>query len=72
MAFVVGGQASGIQSRSLRTETKNLEIPDGEDVDVLPRPAYISFSTNLMRIFMNFELLFSLSLNSKRSFYLLA
>ena len=31
-------QASGIQSRSLRTETRNLEIQDGEDVHVLRRP----------------------------------
>ena len=33
MAFVVVGQASGIQNRNLRTETWNLDIQDGEDVD---------------------------------------
>ena len=37
MAFVVGGQASRIQ-RSLRTETRNLEIQNGEDVDVQRTP----------------------------------
>ena len=35
---MVGGQTSEIQSRSLRTETRTLEIQDGEDVDVLRRP----------------------------------
>ena len=35
---VVDGQASGIQSRSHRTETRNLEFKDGEDVEVLRRP----------------------------------
>ena len=35
---MVGEQTSGIQSRSLRAETRNLEIQDGEDVDVLQRP----------------------------------
>ena len=35
MAFVVGEQTSGIQSRSLRTETGNLKIRDDEEVDVL-------------------------------------
>ena len=35
----VHGQTSEIHSRSLRTETRNLEIQDGEDVDVLRRPS---------------------------------
>ena len=35
--FVIGEQISGIQSRSLWTETRNLKIQDGEDVDVLRR-----------------------------------
>ena len=39
---MVGGQASGIQSRCLRTETRNLEIQDGEDVDVLRRPGRVN------------------------------
>ena len=38
VAFVVGRETFRIQSKSLRTETKNLEIQDGEDVDVLWRP----------------------------------
>lgn len=38
VVFVVGGQASGIQSSSFRTETGNLKIKDGADVDVLMRP----------------------------------
>ena len=32
------GCSSVIQSRSLRTVTRNLEIQDGEDVDILRRP----------------------------------
>ena len=39
IAFVLGEQTSGIETRSLRTGTRNLEIQDGEDVDVLRRPA---------------------------------
>ena len=35
---MVGGQTFGIETRSLGTETRNLEIQDGEDVDVLRRP----------------------------------
>ena len=38
MAFVVGEQTSGIPSRNFWAETWNLEIQDGEDVDVLRRP----------------------------------
>ena len=38
MTIVVGGQTFGIETRSLGTETRNLEIQDGEDVDVLRRP----------------------------------
>ena len=38
MVYVVGGQSFEIQSRSLRTERRNLENQDGEDVDVLRRP----------------------------------
>ena len=37
---MVGGQTSGIQNSSLRAETRNLEIQDGEDVDVLRRPGH--------------------------------
>ena len=40
---MVGGQASRIQTKSLRTETRNLKIQDGEDVDVLRRPGLNSF-----------------------------
>ena len=36
--LVVGDQTFGKQSRSPRTETRNLEIQGGEDVDVLRRP----------------------------------
>ena len=31
-------QTSEIQSLNLRTETRNLEIQDGKDVDVLQKP----------------------------------
>ena len=37
---MIGDQTSGIQSRYLRTETRNLKIQDGEDVDVQRRPAF--------------------------------
>ena len=40
MTFVVGGQTFGIETRSLGTETSNLEIQDGEDVNVLRRPGF--------------------------------
>ena len=40
IAFVLDEQASGIETRSHRTGTKNLKIKDGEDVDVLWRPVY--------------------------------
>ena len=33
MTFVVGGHASGKQSRGLRTDTRDLKIQDCEDVD---------------------------------------
>ena len=33
-----GEQTSRIQSRSLRTETRNSKIEDDEDIDVLERP----------------------------------
>ena len=46
MTFVVGGQTFGIETRSLGTETRNLEIQDGEDVDVLRRPD-LTFKVNL-------------------------
>ena len=36
---MIGDQTSGIQSRCLRAETRNLKIQNGEDVDVLRRPA---------------------------------
>ena len=45
MTFVVGGQTFGIETRSLGTETRNLEIQDGEDVDVLRRPDSESIGT---------------------------
>ena len=35
---LVGEQTAWIQSRTLRTETRNLKIQDGKDVDVLRRP----------------------------------
>ena len=35
---MISDQTSGIQSKSLRMETRNLKIQDGEDVDVLRRP----------------------------------
>ena len=38
MAFVFGEQTSRIETRTPRTETRNLKILDGEDVDVLRRP----------------------------------
>ena len=38
MAFLVCEQASGMLSKSHRTETRNCEIQDGEDVDVLRSP----------------------------------
>ena len=38
MAFVVSSLTSRMQSKSLRTETRNLKIQDGEDVEVLRRP----------------------------------
>ena len=38
MAFVVGEQTSRTQWKSLWTETRNLKIQNGEDVDVLRRP----------------------------------
>ena len=38
MTFLVGEQTFGVETRSLGTETRNLEIQDGEDVDVLRRP----------------------------------
>ena len=37
---MIGDQTSGIQSRYLRTETRNLKIQGGEDVDVQRRPAF--------------------------------
>ena len=43
MAFVICEQPSGIQNRSLRTETRNLKIQDGEDIDVLRRPEHNQF-----------------------------
>ena len=36
--IVFGEQIFGVKTISLRTKTRNLEIPDGEDVDVLRRP----------------------------------
>jgi len=47
VAFVIGGQASEIQSRSLRTETMNLEI---QDVDVLRRPDWKRRSLPVARL----------------------
>ena len=41
---MVGEQTSWIQSSTLRTEIRNLKIPDGEDVDVLRRLFSIQFS----------------------------
>ena len=43
LAFVVVGETFEIQSSSLRTETRNLEIQDGVDVDVLwwPEPNHL-------------------------------
>ena len=38
MTFAVGGHASEKKSRGLRTDTRDLEVQDGEDVDVLRRP----------------------------------
>ena len=38
MAFLVCEQASGMLSKSHRTETRNCEIQDGKDVDVLRSP----------------------------------
>ena len=38
MVFVLDEQTSKIKSRILRTKTRNLEIQDGEDVDVVRRP----------------------------------
>ena len=38
MAFVFGEQTSRIETRTPRTEARNLKILDGEDVDVLQRP----------------------------------
>ena len=40
-ALVPVPKAFGIQRRSLRTETRNLEIQDGEDVMVLRRPGQV-------------------------------
>ena len=37
MAFVLGEQISEIKTKSPRTGTRNLKIPNGEDVDVLRR-----------------------------------
>ena len=54
MAFVVGGEASGIQSRSLRTETRKLKI---QDVDVLRRPDYevIFYFISIVKLFSQNE-----------------
>ena len=38
MTFVHGEQTSGIKTGMLGTSTRNLEIQDGEDVDVVRRP----------------------------------
>ena len=34
MGFLVGEQTAWIQNRTLRTETRNLKIQDGKDVNV--------------------------------------
>ena len=38
MAFILGKQRSRGKTRNLRTGTRNFEIQDGEDVDLLRRP----------------------------------
>ena len=50
MAFVLGKQLSEIETRSLRTETRNLKIQDGEDVDVLKRPGSKFMSVQLRSV----------------------
>lgn len=45
--FVVGERTSGIQSRSLRAKTRNLEIQNGEDVGVLFRLGSNDFELNI-------------------------
>ena len=46
MAFVLGKQTSEMKTKSLRTSIRNLEIQDGEEVDVLRRPAQKSRTEN--------------------------
>ena len=50
MVFVLGEQTSGIETRSLRTGTRNLKIQDGEDVDVLRRPNLTQVSIYELKI----------------------
>ena len=45
LAFVAGEQPFWIQRRSIRTETRNLEIRDGQDDDFLRRSDQIWFLT---------------------------
>ena len=54
MAFVLGMQASGIETRSLRKETRNLKIQDGNEVDVLRRPDQAMFSAILRLVRSDF------------------
>ena len=46
MAFMLGEQTSGIETRSLRTGTSYLKIQDGQDVDVLHVPTSVQVLTN--------------------------
>ena len=59
MAFVVGEQASEVQRRSLRTETRNLQIKDGEDVEVLQRPERLTLmqANSSIEFFINLQIM---------------
>ena len=46
MVFKLGKQTSAIDTRSIRTVTWNSDVPDGEDDDVLRRPAFVFLQTS--------------------------
>ena len=57
--FVIDDQTSGIQSRSLRPETRNLKIQEDDDVDVLRRPGSKFMSLQLCNLFVAHKICWS-------------
>ena len=62
MAFVVGEQASEVQRRSFRTDTRNFQIKGCEDVDVLRRPERLTLmqTNSSVEFFINLQIMNSM------------